>query len=70
MKINVATCGRCDGLIHKGEEVKGCDRCGRISKTHGYDHAVAVEREELIKIINKALRSETKMTIMLTRAHV
>ena len=68
MKMNFDSCRMCSAPIHSGEEKKGCTRCGRISSTHGYVHAIAVEREEFIKIINKALRAETKMSIQLTRA--
>lgn len=68
MRMNVAKCGRCGALIHRGQEKKGCDRCGRISTTIGYERAIAIEREELSRLISRALKSENKTVIYLTRA--
>ena len=54
--------------IYRGREKRGCDRCGRVSKTMMYEKQVILERNELARMINKALRAEAKVTIYMTRA--
>jgi len=39
-----------------------------MSSTIGYDRAIALEREEISKLIGRAIRGESKLTIFLTRA--
>jgi hypothetical protein len=67
MRMDILTCGRCDAPIYRDREKKGCDRCGRISKTMLYERDIILERNELARIINNALRAEIKMSILMTR---